>query len=128
MRLCVSNGAAGGGRSNSGLYVLRDMGFYRSVRRAWDSVCNVAENRYMNCLEIVMKCPYHAKPGSIKPRLTEEFILRYDYLPGGMKGWRRYRIEYGFECSCPEGIIYLPPQVDPDEVELLLNLLPTNVD
>lgn len=36
-------------------------------------------------------------------------------------GWRCYRIEYGFECSCPEGIIWLPPDIDPDQFENLLN-------
>ncbi len=55
------------------------------------------------------------------PTLTEEAILNYDALPPSLKGWRRYRIEYGFECSCPEGLIYLPPGADPDVVEILLN-------
>lgn len=55
-----------------------------------------------------MSCPHHAKP-PCRPSLTEEMILREDWLPGSMAGWRRYRIEYGFECSCPEGLVYLPP-------------------
>jgi len=67
-----------------------------------------------------MPCQYHDEPGSIHPSLVEEFILNDEFLPGGMKGWRRFRIEYGFECSCPEGTIYLPPEVDPDTIEDLL--------
>lgn len=59
------------------------------------------------------------------PTLVEECILNYDALPKSLHGWRRYRIEYGFECSCPEGLIYLPPDVDSDDIEKLLN--PTNV-
>jgi hypothetical protein len=47
-------------------------------------------------------------------------ILNEDYLPGTMRGWRRYRIEYGFECGCPEGAVYLPPHVDAGELEELL--------
>ena len=58
----------------------------------------------------------------VMPTLTEELILNPDVLDCGwhegvMKGWRRYRIEYGFECGCPEGTIYLPPDVDTDEFE-----------
>ena len=37
-----------------------------------------------------------------------------------MKGWRCYRIEYGYECSCPEGVIWLPPDVVPEVVEEFL--------
>jgi len=47
-------------------------------------------------------------------------ILNYDALPGSMKGWRQFRIEYGFECSCPEGVIWLPLHVDPDVIENLI--------
>lgn len=57
-----------------------------------------------------------------QPSLTEEMILNYNALPPSLKGWRQYRIEYGFECSCPEGIIWLPPNVDPDEIEKILNV------
>jgi len=46
-----------------------------------------------------------------------EQAVRQDFLPPSMQGWRCYRIEYGFECSCPEGIIYLPPLGDTDELE-----------
>lgn len=54
------------------------------------------------------------------PSLTEEMILNYDALPPSLKGWRRFRIEYGFECGCPEGLIYLPPNVDPDKLEEMI--------
>lgn len=52
---------------------------------------------------------------------TEEMIMNYDMLPAYMKGWRRYRIEYGFECGCPEGLIYLPPHIDINDLDKLLN-------
>ncbi len=67
------------------------------------------------------KCMYHEKPADLHISLTEQMIMNPDYLPGSMPGWRNYRIEYGFECSCPEGIILLPPDMDPDVVEDLLN-------
>lgn len=70
------------------------------------------------------QCPLHEEPNSIQPNLTEEMIINYDALPKGMKGWRRFRIEYGFECSCPEGLIYLPPNMtmeDVDTIEEILN-------
>lgn len=70
-----------------------------------------------------MSCSYHSEPGSIRPELTEEVIMNDDLLPGGMEGWRRFRIEYGFECACPEGLIYLPPHVDPDIIEDLLQIM-----
>ncbi len=53
--------------------------------------------------------------------LTEEMVLNPNYLPKWMEGWRKYRIEYGFECSCPEGSIVLPPNVDPEKIEEILN-------
>jgi putative transposase len=33
-------------------------------------------------------------------------------MPAEMYGWQRRRIEYGFECACPETTIYLPPDFD----------------
>ena len=60
---------------------------------------------------------YHT---TTRPELTEEMILNYDALPPSLAGWRRFRIEYGFECSCPEGLIYLPPNADPDAIEAIL--------
>lgn len=37
-----------------------------------------------------------------------------------MHDWRNFRIEYGFECSCPEGIIWAPKHIDPDALERAL--------
>lgn len=56
-----------------------------------------------------------------EPSLTEEMVMNPSALPAKLHGWRRFRIEYGFECSCPEGIIYLPPWVNPDDLENLLD-------
>ena len=55
------------------------------------------------------------------PSLVEEMIMNPDALPPSLREWRRYRIEYGHECSCPEGLIYLPSHVDADKIEELLN-------
>lgn len=55
-----------------------------------------------------------------RPSLVEELIMNPDALPPSLRGWRRFRIEYGFECSCPEGLIYMPAEVDPDDIEFLL--------
>ncbi len=55
------------------------------------------------------------------PSLVEQGV-REDFFPPSMKGWRAYRIEYGFECACPEGIIYLPPGADPDQLEDWINM------
>ena len=58
--------------------------------------------------------------------LTEQMVMREphcDAHPNKTKGWRCYRIEYGFECSCPEGLIWLPPDVDQEVVEEWLNRL-----
>lgn len=63
------------------------------------------------------------------PDLTEEAMLnppKCGYHPEDWSKWRRYRIEYGFECSCPEGVVYLPEHVDPDEFQRLLNDLLKN--
>ncbi len=51
--------------------------------------------------------------------VVEEAILNPSYLPSYMKGWRQYRIEYGFECSCPERSILVPPWVTAEQVEAL---------
>tara|TARA_Y100000310_G_C20310277_1_gene635921 strand:+ start:442 stop:636 length:195 start_codon:yes stop_codon:yes gene_type:complete len=56
----------------------------------------------------------------IPPSLTEELIMNYDFLPPHMQEYRRFRIEYGFQDASPEGLIYLPPNVDPREVEKLI--------
>lgn len=53
------------------------------------------------------------------PSLTEEMILNQHWM-GKIKGWRRYRIEYGFEDDTPEGTIYLPPDINSDIFENFL--------
>ena len=68
-----------------------------------------------------MGCRHHPTPPPFV-HLTEEMILDGTWLPGSMAGWRRYRVEYGFECSCPEGTIYLPPDLMPEVLERLLNV------
>lgn len=58
--------------------------------------------------------------------LVEQAVMREprcDWHSDAMKGWRCYRIEYGFECSCPEGVVWLPPTVDSETLENLLNEL-----
>ena len=60
--------------------------------------------------------------------LTEQMVMREPECaahPLATKGWRCYRIEYGFECGCPEGLVWLPPDIDQERVEEFLNgLLP----
>lgn len=41
------------------------------------------------------------------------------YPPKGMEGYRLFRIEYGE--GFPEGIMYLPPGVNPGMVEWVMN-------
>jgi hypothetical protein len=53
------------------------------------------------------------------PSFTGEAILNYAALPTAMSGWLRRRIEYGFECACPETTIYLPPDFDDEPLEKL---------
>lgn len=48
--------------------------------------------------------------------LTEEMILNEDFREK-FPGLRRFRVEYGFECSCPEGTIYWPGCMDEDLLE-----------
>jgi len=57
------------------------------------------------------------------PSLTEEMILNYAALPPSLNGWRRFRIEYGFECGCPEETIYLPPTVTHEQLDLIEDIL-----
>lgn len=53
------------------------------------------------------------------PTPTEEMIMNDDIL----SGWRRFRIEYGFECSCPEGVIYIKDGPDIyDRLDKILEL------
>lgn len=58
------------------------------------------------------------------PSVTEEAVLNPDALPEKMRNYRAYRVEYGAECSCPEGFLYLPPDVDPEALEALLRPAP----
>lgn len=67
---------------------------------------------------LTVPCQHHAEP-PCAPSLVEE-LVDDGRLPGSMRGWRRYRIEYGFEYGCPEGLIYLPPEANPEDVEALL--------
>jgi hypothetical protein len=63
------------------------------------------------------------KAKNMRVGLVEEFIMNYSALPPAFAGWRRYRIEYGGhaqECLREE-TIYLPPWVDPDRIEAILN-------
>jgi hypothetical protein len=57
-----------------------------------------------------------------RPSLVEVIVMRPEALPPSLQGWRKFRIEYGFECSsCPEGFLYLPPEADPQVIEDELN-------
>lgn len=58
-----------------------------------------------------------------QPSLVEEAIFNYEALPPSLQGWRRFRIEYGFECSCPEGLIYLPPDTTYEEIDKIEEIL-----
>jgi hypothetical protein len=55
--------------------------------------------------------------------VTEEIIMNADALPDELRGWRRYRIEYGghAERCVHETPIYLPPWVRVERLERLLN-------
>jgi hypothetical protein len=55
--------------------------------------------------------------------VTEEIIMNPDALPDELRGWRRYRIEYGghAERCVLETPIYLPPWVRVERLERLLN-------
>ena len=53
--------------------------------------------------------------------LVEQAVYRYPSKE--MEGWRAYRIEYGGHAkSCVyEGFIWLPPEVDCEEIEKIIN-------
>ena len=57
--------------------------------------------------------------------LTEEAVSAIDCTqhPQAMEGYRCYRIEYGYECSCPEGRIWLPRTMTADLIEKIVNAL-----
>lgn len=66
-----------------------------------------------------MKChtEYH-------PDATEEIVHYDDEYGGILRGWRRFRIEYGFECACPEGTIYIKDGEDIyDRLDKILELI-----
>lgn len=55
--------------------------------------------------------------------LVEEMVMNPNFFSEEMKGWRAYRIEYGgIENSNREGMIYLPPDVNTDVIEMVLNI------
>ncbi len=58
----------------------------------------------------------------IQISLVEQAIMNEDFLHE-LKGWRCYRIEYVHEGSDPEGIIYLPPDINPDAAERVIKAL-----
>ena len=65
--------------------------------------------------------PSHSHTVSVA--LTEQMVLNPP--DGPLHDWRCYRIEYGHECSCPEGMIWLPPECDVEDAERALGgLLP----
>ena len=53
--------------------------------------------------------------------IVEQMVMNTDHLPQDMKEWRCYRIEYGFEDSSPEGLVWLPPEADANLFEQGLN-------
>jgi hypothetical protein len=64
------------------------------------------------------------------PDATEEMIQNYsdenttDSYGTVLPGWRRFRIEYGFECSCPEGTVYIKDGPDIyDRLDKILELI-----
>jgi len=52
------------------------------------------------------------------PRLVEQAVMNPP--EGPLCHWRMFRIEYGFECGCPEGTIWLPAHTDPEYIEGVL--------
>lgn len=69
-----------------------------------------------------MSCSTHSGPVIA---FVEEMIMNDSTLPQYMKNgrWTHYRIEYGFECGCPEGRLFLPRGVDIVKVERFLRRL-----
>lgn len=54
--------------------------------------------------------------------LTEEIVQNQPkcWLSHDQGPYRLFRIEYGFECSCPEGYIWTPITIDPGKLEKAL--------
>ena len=71
-----------------------------------------------------MPCAQHDDPTQIRPCLVEEMVLNPAALPGSMQGWRCFRIEYGHECSCPEGTYLAAPKRTSDAIEAFLPAFP----
>ena len=67
--------------------------------------------------------PVRTKAKKLYVDVTEEIIMNPDALPDELRGWRRYRIEYGghAERCLLETPIYLPPWVRVERLERLLN-------
>lgn len=59
----------------------------------------------------------------VEQAVLSPYLLECPHHPKAMKGWRCYRIEYDFECLCPDGEIWLPSNVDSGRVEDYLNRL-----
>ena len=60
---------------------------------------------------------------SVSVHIVEAIV--FNPPDGPLREWRCYRIEYGHECSCPEGTIWLPPECDVEDAERALGgLLP----
>lgn len=58
---------------------------------------------------------------NVRVSLVEQMVMN---PPHNMEDWRMYRIEYGGhaeECNV-EGVVWLPPLVDADEFEIMLNM------
>ena len=55
--------------------------------------------------------------------LTEEMLLNETFLEQN-PGVRRFRIEYGFECSCPESTFYLPKDMPLESLEAFVKTIP----
>ena len=53
--------------------------------------------------------------------LVEQMVMRYP--DPRMEGWRNFRIEYGghAECCICEGLVWLPPGVNPLAIERMLS-------
>ena len=62
-------------------------------------------------------------PNRYLPDVAGQIIMNPDALPDELRGWRRYRIEYGghAERCVLETPIYLPPWVRVERLERLLN-------
>ena len=78
--------------------------------------------RFFSAIGLPKELQEDESKGSIFPvSLVEMGVMNYP--DPRMEGWRLYRIEYGghaMDCVC-EGMIWLPPNVNPDRIEYVLN-------